>query len=103
MNLADYRNNARSLQALVIAVPLLSKLLEHNSDIPFPPMGDETLLFRLFAMLMVGVSVALPYAIPVKRAKHWVAIGLFFALMGATATYLRWEQNYVVTITFPAS
>jgi len=104
MNLADYHKNARRLQAFVVAAPFLSKLFDRHSGVPFPPMGDETTLFRFFAMLIVGASAALPYVVPIeKRVKTWVAIGLFCALVGSSALYLTFEQDYVITIPIPAS
>jgi hypothetical protein len=103
MKLAVYHKNARRLQVFVVAAPILSKLFDQHSGIPFPPMGDETALFRFFAMLLVGAAAALPYAVPIKRASHWIAVGLFCILVVSSALYLKLEQNYVVTIPFPAS
>jgi hypothetical protein len=103
MKLADYQTNATKWQVFVFSFPILSKLFDQHSGIPFPPMGDETTLYRFFAMLIVGASIALPFALPIKRVRVWAAIGLFFALVASSALYLRLEQNYVVTIAFPAS
>jgi len=66
-------------------------------------VGDETTLFRFFALLIVGASAALPYVVPLKRARPWVAVGLFCVLIVSSKLYLSLEQRYVITITVPAS
>jgi hypothetical protein len=103
MRLADYQKNVKRLQFFIIAAPLLSKLFNQHSGIPFPPMGDETTLFRFFAMLIVGTSAALPFVVPFKRRSPWIAVGLLCALVVSSAVYLTLEQHYVVTISFSAS
>jgi len=103
MKLAVYRNHMRKLQVFVIAAPVLSKLFDHHFGIPFPPMGDETALFRFFAVLVIGAAAAVPYVLPIKRVSRRVAVGLFFALVLSSLLYVKLEQDHVVTIHFPAS
>jgi len=104
MSVADYRKTMRSLQAFVIAAPLLSKIFDHHSDIPFPPLGDETMLYRFFAMLLIGTAAALPYVIQVAKKRLRLAVVILFCLAAVSSgTYLMLEQWKVVPIHFPAS
>jgi hypothetical protein len=103
MKLAEYHKNMKRSQVFVVAAPILSKLFDQHSGIPFPPVGDETTLFRFLAMLIVGASAAVPYMLPIKRIRVWIAVASFCVLVGSSALYLKLEQDYVITITIPAS
>lgn len=103
MKLALYHKSVMTLQGLVIAAPFLSKLFDLDSPVPFPPLGDSTTQFRFVAMLIVGVSIALPFALPIKRVRSWLALGLFFSIVMSFALYLKLEQEFVVPIPFAAT
>ncbi|MGI4854029.1 MAG: hypothetical protein ACRYF4_08310 [Janthinobacterium lividum] len=88
----------RSLQIAVFALPLLGQLVEHQTAIPFPPVGDHATTYRYFAMLMVAIAAIIPYFTPNRWHRKPFVIALFFSFIGLFCTYLHLEGNFVLPL-----
>ena len=101
MTLTEYKKTAFGVQAFIFAFPLVSKIFDHHSPVPFPPIGDDSTTWRFFAVLIIGASALLPYVLlPVKRRR--LVIGCLFALfVVSSAIYLSKNSTYVVPVPRP--
>jgi hypothetical protein len=98
MNLKQYKSEILSIQILVLASPFVAKLFDKKSPLPFPPLGDNVGMWRLFAALFIAASILIPYFVhPVKRIGITI-VGLFFLLLCSGSIYLYLNSNYVVPI-----
>lgn len=98
MTLTEYKKSAFGVQVFIFAFPLVSKIFDHHSPVPFPPIGDDSTPWRFFAVLIIGVSGVLPYfLLPVKWRRP--VIGCLFALfLISSAIYLNKNSTYVVPV-----
>lgn len=98
MTLTEFGKTARRLQYLVFAFPIISKIFDHHAGVPFPPMGDQTQIWRFFAMAIIGVSAFLPYFLLPKCFVKWSISTVFILFILSSAIYLSLQDRYVVSL-----
>jgi hypothetical protein len=103
MKLAEHIKAVRSVQALLVTVPLLAKFFDHKSGLPFPPLGDDTGMWRAIAFVAIIASMVVSFAIPAKMQRRATIITLFILTVASAGGFLVFEQIYVVPIRISAS
>lgn len=100
MTFAAYRKALIGLQGFAFALPAAANLFDRKS-IFFPPMGDDIVPWKLFAMFIVGSSCLIPYHL-LSDAKRKIAIGAGFLLFILSASCYMWvHTKYVVAVPRP--
>jgi hypothetical protein len=103
VKLAEHIKAVRSVQILLVSMPLVAKFFDHKSGLPFPPLGDDTAIWRAVALLIVLASVVGSFAIPPKMQQRATIIALFILTIVSAGGFLVCEQTYVVPIGISAS
>src|SRR5258707_825173 len=98
MTLAEYKKTAWGIQAFIFVFPLVSKIFDHRSPVPFPPIGDDSTPWRFFAVLIIGASAVLPYFLLPRKRRGPVIGCLFVLFVVSSATYLNINSTYVVSV-----
>lgn len=98
MNLKHYKSEILSIQVLVLSSPFVAKFFDKKSPLPFPPLGDNVGMWRMFASIFIAASILIPYFIyPLKR-RRTAAVSLFLLLICCGSIYLYLNGRYVVPI-----
>lgn len=103
MKLAEHIKAVRSVQALLVTVPILAKFFDHKSGLAFPPLGDDTAMWRAIAFIIVIASMVVSFGIPVKTQRRVAIITLFMLMIVSAGAFIVFEQSYVVSIGISAS
>ncbi|HEY4358397.1 MAG TPA: hypothetical protein VGN16_21805 [Acidobacteriaceae bacterium] len=98
MTIMGFKLHVVALQAIIFSIPLATRLVEGDSAMFFPPMGDHSGGFRFFAMLLIGAAVIIPFALPIQKRRFWIITGALLGLVVSTFAYLTLEQVYVVPL-----
>jgi hypothetical protein len=100
MTLIEFKKTLKWLQGVVFAFPIISKIFDHRSGVPFPPMGDDSATWRFFAVVIVGLSAFIPYFLLPQKWKGWIIGGLFLLLILSGVNYLNLGGKYVLSVTY---
>lgn len=96
-----YRKTATALQVFVFGFPIFSKIIDVKSKMPFPPVGDDSNIWKFMGLIFIGVAALFPYFFPVDRHKAKLIGGFFFFFALLALAYLGLKTVYARPIPRP--
>jgi hypothetical protein len=101
MTLYRYQKRVIGVQTFAFGLPIISAVFDPHA-LTFPPIGDGSGPYKLFALAIIGASAFLPYFL-LPKSRRGLVVGVLFALLVISGCiYVGLNASYAVTIPRPS-